>query len=307
VTASAVSAEAYRRGVILVLLGSVCASWLGIGVRLMESASAWQILVYRSAALTVFLLAYIAARNPGALIAIFRNAGAASIVGGIGLATASSAIIVAIERASVANAMFLLAVAPFLAAVIGRLVLKERVRAATWLAIACAFTGVGVMVAEGIEFGYLWGNVAGLVGALGFATFIVALRWGRLTEMLPLGVIGGAIATVIAISVCILSGDGFDMSMHDAMWSVALGVFQIGLALIFVTLGSRTVPAADLSLLGMAEAVLGPLWVWLVFAETAGRLTLVGGVLLLAAIAGDAITGIRERRLSADSGPAMSS
>ena len=91
---------------ILVLLGSVCSSWLGIGVRVMVSASAWQILVYRSMGVTLFLLVFIAIRNPGALIATFRAAGPASLVGGIWLASASSAIIVAIERASVANAMF---------------------------------------------------------------------------------------------------------------------------------------------------------------------------------------------------------
>ena len=74
-----------------------------------------------------------------------------------------------------------------------------------------------------------------------------------------------------------------------------MGVFQLGLALILITSGSRSVPAADLALFGMTEVVLGPFWVWLALGETAGLLTLVGGALLLAAIAGDALTGIRER------------
>jgi drug/metabolite transporter (DMT)-like permease len=75
-----------------------------------------------------------------------------------------------------------------------------------------------------------------------------------------------------------------------------MGVFQLGLALILFTIGSRSVPAADMTLLAMTEVVLAPLWVWLVFGETAGVFTLVGGALLLAAVAGDAITGIRDRK-----------
>jgi len=290
-------AHSYRRGVILVLLGSVCSSWVGLGVRMVESATAWQILTYRSLGLSVFLLLYISLRNPGAVIATFRRAGLASLIGGLGLAAAFLAIIVAIERTPVANAMFLLALAPFLAAVLGRLILKERVRAATWVAILCAFTGVAIMVAEGISFGFLWGNVAGLVGALGVATFIVALRRGHLSDMLPLSVIGGTIGLAIAATVCTVTGVGLVISVHDLLWSLAMGVFQLGLALILFTTGSRSVPAADMSLLAMTEVVLAPFWVWLVFGETAGVFTLLGGALLLIAVIVDALTGIRDRSL----------
>lgn len=292
------AARAYRRGVVLVLLGSVSSSWLGLGVRVMESATAWQILAYRSLGAIVFLLAVIALRNPGRLVATFRESGPTSIVAGIGIAAAFSGIIVAIQGASVANAMFLLAAAPFLAAVLGRLFLGERVRGATWAAIVCAFIGVGIMVAEGIGFGHLRGNVAGIIAALGVAVYIVALRRGHRTDMLPCNVIGGSIGLALAAAVCIGTGSGLTLSLHDTLWSLAMGVFQLGLALVFFTAGSRTVPAADMTLLAMTEVVLAPFWVWVVFGETAGVFTLIGGALLLAAVAADAITGIRDRRLN---------
>ena len=227
------TAAAYRRGVAFILLGSVCASWLGLGIRLMESATAWQILAYRSLGAIPFLLAVIAIRNPGRLAAVFREAGPASLVGALGLAAAFSGMIIAIQRASVANAMFLLAAAPFFAAVLGRVVLGEPVRGATWVAIVCAFTGVGIMVVEGIGFGYLWGNVAGLLAALGLAVYIVALRRGRLTDMLPSNVLGATVGLAVAAAVCLATGDGLALSLHDTLLSLALGAFQLGLALAF--------------------------------------------------------------------------
>ena len=286
----------YGRGVGLVLLGTLCSSWLGLGVRAMEEATAWQLLVYRSSSLALFILLYIALRQPDRLVALFRGAGWPALIGGAGLATAFSGGIVAMQLGPVANAMFLLAAAPFLAAVLGHLLLGERVRLATWIAIAGAFLGVTLMVLEGVAFGYFWGNFAGLIAALGLAVYVIALRSGHLTDMLPLNVIGGAIGTAVAALVCLLNGDGLVISTHDTLLAVAMGVFQLGIALILITQGSKTVPAAEISLILMVEVVLAPLWVWLVYGETVGPLTLTGGALLLAAIAGDAITGLGARR-----------
>jgi len=286
----------YGRGVALVLTGSLCSSWIGLGVRMMETATPWQLLIYRSIGAIAFLLVVIAIRNRGRVKTAFCSAGLVYLVGGLGLAAAFTGGIVAMHHASVANAMFLLAGAPFLAAVLGRLVLKERVRPATWVAIIVAMTGVVMMVGEGISFGFFWGNVAGLCGALGLAIFVIALRWGHLTDMLPLNIFGGLFGLVLAGAVCLATGDGVAVSTHDLAIALAMGAFQLGLALVLITLGSRSVPAAELSLLTMAEVVLAPLWVCLVFGETAGTLTLAGGFLLLAAIAGDALTGLRNQR-----------
>jgi drug/metabolite transporter (DMT)-like permease len=77
---------------------------------------------------------------------------------------------------------------------------------------------------------------------------------------------------------------------------VTYGVVAIGGSLIVYTLGSRHVSAAELTLLSLTEVVLGPIWVWLAFSETPSGLTLLGGAILLAAIAGRAATGIRHRR-----------
>ena len=76
---------------------------------------------------------------------------------------------------------------------------------------------------------------------------------------------------------------------------MGMGVFQVGAGLILYTLGSRSLPAAELALLSLAEVLLGPLWVWLFLGETVSFNTLIGGMVLLAAIAGNTLSGQKRK------------
>ncbi len=285
----------YPRGVLLVLLAGVCWSTMGLGIRSMEVANVWQILFYRSCALTPFLFAIIALRSGGRPLAVIRKAGIAAVIGGLGLVVAFTGGIYAIQTTTVANAMFLFATAPFIAALLGRLVLGEEVRSATLIAAAVALVGIVMMVAEGISLGFMRGNIAAIVSALGFADFTVALRWGKLEDMLPAVFLSGIFAILATGAVCLLSGYTLAIPANDVAIALALGVFQVGAGLVLYTIGSRAVSAAELAFLTQIEVVLGPLWVWLFLGETAGLYTLAGGAILMGAIAGNAISGIRRK------------
>ena len=286
---------AYRRGLVLVLLAGVCWSSIGIAVRLMESATEWQILFYRSLALAVFLFLALAVQNRGRLGRVFRQAGLSGVLSGLALVVAFCGSIFSVANTTVANAMFLFASAPFFVAVLGRVILGESVRRATWIAMAVAGAGVSFMVFEGLSAGQLLGNLAAVVSAIGFAFFTIALRWGRSENMLPAACFGGAFTTVVAGGMCLASGQSLALPLNDLALSLGLGVFQLGTGLTVYTLGSRSVPAAEIALLSMTEVLLGPLWVWLFLGELAGPHTLAGGALLLGAIAGNALSGLRRR------------
>lgn len=288
-------AHAYRRGVVLVLLAGVCWSTMGLGIRVIEVANVWQILFYRSCALAPFLFVIISIRSGGRPIAAIRRAGRAGVVGGLSLVLAFAGGIYAIQTTTVANAMFLFAAAPFLAAFLGWIVLGEGVRKATIVASAAALAGISIMVMEGMSLGYLIGNVAALLSALGFAVFTVSLRWGKLDDMMPAVFLSGVFAIVLSAIVCWFSGYSLVIPAGDATIALMMGVFQLGAGLTVYTIGSKAVPAAELALLSMGEVVLGPLWVWLFLGETAGAYTFVGGAILMAAIAGNAITGLRRK------------
>jgi len=113
--------------------------------------------------------------------------------------------------------------------------------------------------------------------------------------MLPSVFLSGLFAIVVTFGICQLSGLPVALSLNDGAISMGMGVFQVGAGLILYTLGSRSLPAAELALLSLAEVLLGPLWVWLFLGETASLNTLIGGAVLLAAIVGNAVSGKRRK------------
>ena len=287
--------DAHKYGVLFVFAAGVLWSTVGLGIRLIEEAVVWQILLYRSVSMSLFLYVVIRLRSGESPFAQIRRTGLPAVIAGLSLVAAYSGGIYSIQNTSVANAMLLFATAPFMAAVLGWIVLREPVRAATWIAIAIAIGGIAIMVADKSGSVALKGSLAALGSALGFAVFTVALRWGRTGEMLPSVFLSGLFAIVITFGICRYAGLSLVLSPADGSIAMGMGIFQVGAGLILYTLGSRSLPAAELALLSLAEVLLGPLWVWLFLGETASLNTLIGGVVLLAAIAGNAVTGKRRK------------
>jgi drug/metabolite transporter (DMT)-like permease len=83
--------------------------------------------------------------------------------------------------------------------------------------------------------------------------------------------------------------------VNDGSIAIGMGICQVGAGLILYTIGSKSVPAVELTLLSLAEVILGPIWVFFLLGETASVYTLIGGAILLAAIAGNALAGARRK------------
>ncbi len=285
----------HRRGLIFVFAAGVLWSTVGLGIRLIEEASVWQILLYRSIALSAFLYVVIRLRSTESPFAQARRSGLPSVIAGLALVAAYSGGIYSIQVIPVANALLLFATAPFMTAILGWIVLRERVRPTTWVAIFVAIGAIAIMVFGQTSGGAVDGTLAALGSAFGFSVFTVALRWGKSGEMLPAVFLSGLFAIIITSVICLFMGLSFVLSVRDGGIAMGMGVFQVGAGLVLYTLGSRTLPAAELTLLSLAEVMLGPFWVWLFLGEDASLRTLIGGALLLTAIAGNAVSGARRK------------
>ncbi len=281
----------YARGVVLVMTAGCFWSLGGILIRNIEYATSWQIVFFRSIALALTLFVVLTARHRHRVFKCFREAGTAGLVGALCLGGGFVAFVFAMNNTTIANAVFVLGASPFAAALLARLVVGEGVPRATWIAMAAALAGVTVMVAGGIGAAALFGNVMALAAMLGFAGFTVALRRGRDVDMLPAVCLAGAFAALAAAA----TAGSLAVTLHDLTITVAMGVVQIGAGLILFTIGSRHVPAAQLTLLSLTELVLAPLLVWIGVGEVPSVPTLSGGAVVLAAVVGQALVGARPK------------
>lgn len=283
----------YGQGVALVLAAGALWSLMGLGLRQIEAASVWQILFWRSVGMVPVLLTFVWWRSGGRPFATIRRVGAAGAIGGLGLVFAFAGAIYAIQTTTIANAVFLFTASPFVAAILGWILLGERVKPWTWAAIALAVFGMYLMVREGLAMGALAGNIAALLSAVGFGAFSVALRWGKLSEMLPVSMLGGVFSTIVAGVVLTAQGAPLAPSVWDIGISLGIGAVILAFGMVMYTLGSRVIPAAELTLLSLIEVLLAPMWVFVFLGETASAATFVGGGVLLAAVALNAAMGAR--------------
>ena len=282
---------AYASGILLIMAAGGFFSLGGILVRLIEAAGPWQILLVRSLTLSMTLIIVLLFRHRGALLGELRAIGLDGVVGALCLGTAFTGFIFALLHTSVANTVFMLSASPLLTALLAWLLLGERVRRGTWIAMAFTVAGVAVMVAGGIGAGALYGNLAALAAAMGFAGFAVTLRRKRRTDTLTLVCLAGIFTAMAAA----LLSDGFAYSAYDIGLCAIMGVVQMAVGMVLLTHGSRHVPAAELTLLSLTEVVLGPIWVWLWIGETPRIWTLIGGAVVILALVGHALSGMRRK------------
>ena len=274
----------------MVIGAGILWSLMGLSLRLLDTATIWQILLWRPVGM-IPVVAWFIWWSSGRLIQPMRVAGLTGVVGGLGLAVSFIGAVTAIKSTTIANALFLFSAAPFFAAILGWTLLRERVRPVTWLAITVALLGVTLMVREGVNIGAMQGNIAAVFSALGMAVFTVSLRWGKQSDMLPAIVWGGAFSMIAAAAVLAAQGSPLTPPLHDLTIIITVGAVILGVGTALFTFGCRVVPAAEAVLLTLLEVILGPVWVWLLMGEGASAMTFVGGAVVLLAVLLNGLTG----------------
>jgi drug/metabolite transporter (DMT)-like permease len=281
VTTAAVALERsrhQRRGQIYVALAAVAWSTAGVLQRQLTLDTPTQVFG-RAAFAGVALLVYVAVVERGRVVGAFRSIGLGGVGVALCVATASGAFIAALNHTSVARVLFILALAPVIAAVLAWLALGEPISRRTVGAMALALVGVALMLGAPGE-GSLAGDGLSFLVAFAFAASIVMTRWRRDVSMAPAACLSQAILLVIFAPFAGFS----DIGAADLGWLAALGIGQIGVGFVLFAVGARLISAAQVGLITLLEIVLGPLWVWLALDERPSTLTLVGGAVVIAAI-----------------------
>ena len=166
-----------------------------------------------------------------------------------------------------------------MAALLGWALLSERISRRTWFAMGVAAVGVTVMVVGSFNAGAM-AVVLPIVMTASFAIVIVITRYRRDVSMMPATCASQALVVVVIAPFASVG------SVTASDWGLffALGTFQMGVGLALLTVGARLLPPAEVALLSLLELVLWPLWVWLAYSERPSTATLVGGVVVTAAV-----------------------
>src|SRR3989441_594470 len=131
------------------------------------------------------------------------------------------------------------------------------------------------------------GNVLAAGSALAWAFTVTGYRWlaRRGVDHGPIAA-AAACGNLLVFLVCLPGALPLTTGRAtDWLIVVYLGVFQLGLAYLFLSRAITRVPALEASLFLLVEPVLSPVWAWLAHGETPGPLAVVGGAVILTATA----------------------
>src|SRR5690348_1495379 len=266
-----------QRGRVFVALAAVAWSTAGLFQRELSVGTATQV-AGRAVFAALGLLAYIAAAERGAIVSAFRAIGSGGLAVVALLATSSASFIAALNHASVANVLFMQALAPILAAVLGTLI-GDPVSRRTWAAMLIALVGVAAM-AGGPGHPTALGLGLSLLMTVSFAATLVITRHRRDVSMAP----ATFLSQLLVLAVFAPFASPGSVSGTDVGLLAAFGITQIGLGFVFLTIGARLLPAGEVALITLLEIVLGPLWVWAALSERPSAATLLGGAIVLGAV-----------------------
>lgn len=266
----------------LMVFSSVLISFGGLIIRNMEQADAWQINFYRALSLIAAIALILLFQHGRGTLGHVRKIGRAGLLGGAMLAVAGITFLQALTHTTVANTLFTLSAIPFITAALARIFLKESLQRATLITMLLAAVGIIVMVAEGIGLGSGYGNAMALVTAVCFAGFAVIVRHNRRIDMLPTMLVSAAIIAAVSLAV---RWDDLGITLNDLLLCLLWGGLLSGVANWFFIIASRHLVAAEVTLFMLLEFCLGPLWVWLFIGEQPTEWTILGGLLVIAAVA----------------------
>ena len=270
--------ERRRRGQLFVALAAVAWSTAGVLQRELTVDTATQ-LAGRALFAFLFIGGYVAVVSRGRVVDAFRSIGKAGLAVAACTAIASGSFIVALNHANVANVLFMQALSPIAAALLAWVALGESVTRRTLVAMAVAVLGVALMVG-GPGSGGAVGVGASLVMTLSFAVALVITRHRREVSMAP----AICLSQVFVVLFAAPFADPASITRHDLGLLILLGVGQMGLGLIFLVIGARLIPAAEVALITLLEVVLGPLWVWISISERPAPSTIAGGFVVILAV-----------------------
>ena len=189
--------------------------------------------------------------------------------------------VVSIQNTNVANTLVMIAMAPMLSAILGGIFLKELPDKKTWIAIFVTFLAAVYIFYDSLQLGNFFGDILGLITALGLAVGAVTIRSAKEKNLVPAAVVGKLFVALFAL----LFIENFTLVNNDIIIVPLMCIMCVAIPFVLVTIAPRFIPAAEVNLFFLLETIIGPIWVWLIIHEQPSVETIQGGAVIITTIA----------------------
>ena len=277
-----------RKAIPIVLIAGLLWSFGPLVVRYMNDPQLvpWQYIFGRGLTIFIILNLYLYFEEGISFYKNYKKIGLSGVIGGSGLGIAMITFIYSITNTSAAITLLCLAAMPFFTALLAFLFLKEKISLNVWISIVIATFGILIMAIGSGKENTLIGFIFGITSSIGFSVFSVTLRWRKETPKFTTVAFSGFFCFIFS-AIVILSNDltFLSSSYNGALFSLHGTLVCLGL--ILYSIGSKAIPAAELTLLSLTEVIGGIFWVWIPILginEVPSTNTIIGGFFLFVSI-----------------------
>lgn len=279
----------YRKGFTIAAFGVFMLSWDAVFIRLAD-VSSWDAAFWRGTFIALSLSCYLA------LSGEWKKFGHLLSFKWIALLTCgiygfnTFLFVAAISHTSIANAVVILSVTPVFSALFSWWLLREKIPLRTWIVILFAVVGVGTVFLGSLNISGNRGDYIALLLAVATGFLFTLLRRYPELPRIPAITVGAAVSAICLFPLSSPSS----VSAVSLGWLAIMGLLQKPVASVCMLIATRYLPAPEVSLFFLLEAVLAPLWAWLILSETPHTYTLIGGAIVLCTLTGHAWFEIKE-------------
>ncbi|MGO4639538.1 DMT family transporter [Mesorhizobium sp. 2RAF45] len=280
----------HQKGLLITAIGGLTLT-VDIPLIRLADGGAWTIMLLRTS--TTFVAAMIIwsvwralSRNAPPLIPGWAGMIVATLYGLTGIS-----FVTAVYHTSTADLVFILAFNTVFAGLLSWIFLRERPRLVTIAAMLIMILGVLVIVGGSVGTGKLFGDFM----ALGSAFFIaVAITISRASgkDMGFTSLVG--VLLPMALAALMVSGEGFHV--NAPWWIIFNGAVIMPISFFCLAAGPKYISGPEVAMFYLLETVLAPVWVWMIFAETPTRNSLIGGAILIVTLVAHSLWQLHDGR-----------
>ena len=246
----------------------------------LASIDTWSLVFYRGMIpfVTVFIgMLLIYKLN---FFSMLLNSGYHGIIYILTFSVTNITFVVSIQNTNVANTLVMIAMAPMLSAILGAIFLKEPPDKKTWVAIGITFIAAVYIFYDSLQLGNFFGDILGLITALGLAVGAVTIRSAKNKNLVPAAVVGKMFVAIFAIFFV----ESYILAEKDLIIVPLMCLMCVAIPFVLVTIAPRFIPAEEVNLFFLLETIIGPLWVWLIIKEQPSIETIHGGLVIIITI-----------------------